>query len=178
MSPAASPWRSGQIPPSPVSAASSPNALGINFPDAHHTRLAAHFCRGSLTRVSGHAERLAALDMIQCRADRPSAITLGADRGYDAADFIEELRTMNVRPHVAQNESGRRSAIDQRTTRHPGYAASLRVRKRIEEAFGWIKTVAGLRKTKLRGLAKVDWAFTFAAAAYDLVRVPKLVGAA
>ena len=131
-----------------------------------------------LTRVSGHAERLAALDMIQCRADRPSVITLGADRGYDAADFIEELRTMNVRPHVAQNESGRRSAIDQRTTRHPGYAASLRVRKRIEEAFGWIKTVAGLRKTKLRGLAKVDWAFTFAAAAYDLVRVPKLVGAA
>jgi transposase len=131
-----------------------------------------------LTRVSGHAERLAALDMIQCRADRPRALTLGADRGYDAADFVEELRTMNVRPHVAQNESGRRSAIDKRTTRHPGYADSLRVRKRIEEAFGWIKTVAGLRKTKLRSLVKVDWAFTFAAAAYDLVRMPKLVGAA
>jgi transposase len=129
-----------------------------------------------LTRVCGHAERLAALDMIQCRADRPRAITLGADRGYDAADFVEELRTMNVRPHVAQNDSRRRSAIDERTTRHLGYAASLRVRKRIEEAFGWIKTVAGLRQTKLRGLAKVDWAFTFAAAAYDLVRVPKLIG--
>ena len=83
-----------------------------------------------------------------------------------------------MRPHVAQNTSGRRSAIDKRTTRHPGYGKSQRVRKRIEEAFGWIKTVAGLRRTKLRGLAKVDWAFTFAAAAYNLVRLPKLVGAA
>jgi IS5 family transposase len=130
-----------------------------------------------LTRVSGHAERLAALDMVQHCADRSCAITLGADRGYDAADFVEELRGMNVRPHVAQNTSGRRSAIDKRTTRHPGYAKSLRIRKRIEEAFGWIKCVGGLRQTKLRGLAKVDWAFTFAAAAYDLVRLPKLVGA-
>jgi hypothetical protein len=131
-----------------------------------------------LTRVSGHAERLAALGMVQNVADHPCAITLGADRGYDAADFVEELRTLNVRPHVAQNTSGRRSAIDKRTTRHPGYGKSQRLRKRIEEAFGWIKTVAGLRKTKLRGLAKVDWAFTFAAAAYNLVRLPKLVGAA
>src|SRR4029077_9083426 len=104
-----------------------------------------------LTRVSGHAERLAALDMIQGFADRPSAITLGGDKGYDAADFVEELRTMNVRPHVAQNTSGRRSAIDKRTTRHPGYAASQGIRKRIEEAFGLMKTIAGLRKTKLRG---------------------------
>ena len=131
-----------------------------------------------LTRVSGHAERLAAVDMVQHRADRPRAVTLGGDRGYDAADFVEELRTLNVRPHVAQNTSGRRSAIDKRTTRHPGYAASQRVRKRIEEAFGWIKSVAGLRQTKLRGLAKVDWAFTFAAAAYDRVRLPKLIGSA
>jgi IS5 family transposase len=131
-----------------------------------------------LTRVSGHAERLAALDMIEPRADRPRAITLGADRGYDAADFIEELRTHNVRPHVAQNNSGRRSAIDRRTTRHPGYANSQRIRKRIEEAFGWIKSVAGMRRIKLRGLPKVDWAFTFAAAAYNLVRAPKLLAAA
>jgi transposase len=131
-----------------------------------------------LTRVSGHAERLAAVDMVQHRADRPRAVTLGGDRGYDAADFVEELRTLNVRPHVAQNTSGRRSAIDKRTTRHPGYAASQQIRKRIEEAFGWIKSVAGLRQTKLRGLAKVDWAFTFAAAAYDLVRLPKLIGSA
>jgi transposase len=116
-----------------------------------------------LTRVSGHAERLAALDMIEPLADRPRAITLGADRGYDAADLVEELRTLNVRPHVAQNTNRRRSAIDKRTTRHPSYAASIRIRKRIEEAFGWIKTVAGMRKTKLRGLGKVDWAFAFTA---------------
>ena len=128
-----------------------------------------------LTRVSGHAERLAALDMIAPYADRPAAITLGADKGYDAADFVEELRTMNVRPHVAQNTSGRRSAIDGRTTRHPGYGASQRIRKRIEEPFGWLKTVAGLRKIKLRGLPKVDWAFTLALAAYNLVRLPKLM---
>ena len=128
-----------------------------------------------LTRVSGQAERLAALDMIEPLADRPRAITLGADRGYDAADFVEELRTLNVRPHVAQNANRRRSAIDRRTTRNPGYAASIRIRKRIEEAFGWIKTVAGMRKTKLCGLDKVDWAFAFSAAAYNLVRLPKLL---
>ena len=127
-----------------------------------------------LTRVSGHAERLAALEMIEPLADRPQAITLGADRGYDAADFVEEVRSLNVRPHVAQNVSGRRSAIDRRTTRHESYVASLRARKRIEEAFGWIKTVAGLRRTKLRGLEKVDWSFTFAAAAYNLIRLPRL----
>jgi Transposase domain (DUF772)/Transposase DDE domain len=130
-----------------------------------------------LTRVSGHAERLAALDMVQHVADRPVAVTLGADKSYDAADFVEELRTMNVRPHVARNTSRRRSAIDRRTTRHPGYAASQRIRKRIEEAFGWIKMVAGLRQTKLRGRPKVAWSFTFAAAAYNLVRVPKLLAA-
>lgn len=130
-----------------------------------------------LTRVSGHAERLAALAMIEPWADR-RAITLGADRGYDAADFVEELRTINVRPHVARNTNGRRSAIDRPTMRHPGYAASQPIRKRIEEAFGWIKTVAGLRQIKLRGLAKADWAFTFATAAYDLVRAPKLLAAA
>src|SRR5262249_18706010 len=95
-----------------------------------------------LTRVSGHAERLTALDMIEHVADWPVSVTLGADKSYDAADFVEELRTLNVRPHVAQNTSGRRSAIDRRTTPHAGYAASQRCRKRIEEAFGWIKTVA------------------------------------
>lgn len=131
-----------------------------------------------LTRVSGHAERLAALEMIEPRADRPRAVTLGADRGYDAADFVEELRTLNIRPHVAQNSTRRRSAIDRRTTRHPGYAASQRARKRIEEAFGWMKSIAGLCQMKLRGLAKVDWAFTFAAAAYNLVRLPKLMASA
>jgi len=116
--------------------------------------------------------------LIEPRADRPLAITLGADKSYDAADFVEELRGMNVRPHVAQNTNGQRSAIDRRTTRHRGYEASQRIRKRIEEAFGWIKAVAGLHKTKLRGLVKVDWAFTFAGAAYNMVRAPKLMGAA
>ena len=82
---------------------------------------------------------------------------------------------MNVTPHVAQNTSGRRSAIDGRTTQHGGYAVSQRIRKRIEEAFGWIKTVAGQEKTKFRGIERVGWAFTFAAAAYNLVRLPKLL---
>ncbi|HEX5847432.1 MAG TPA: IS5 family transposase [Rhodoplanes sp.] len=131
-----------------------------------------------LTRVSGRAERLAALEMIEPLGDRARAITLGADRGYDAGDFVIEPRELNVRPRLARNTSGRRSAIDRRTTRHPGYAVSQRIRKRIEEAFGWIKTVAGLRKTRFRGLERVDWAFTCAAAAYNLVRLPKLLAEA
>jgi len=131
-----------------------------------------------LTRVSGHAERLAALDMIGPRAERPVAVTLGADKGYDAADFVMELREINVIPHVAQNTSGRASAIDGRTTRHGGYAVSQRIRKRIEEGFGWLKTVAGVKKTRYRGIEKVGWAFTFAVAAYNLVRLPRLLAGA
>jgi transposase len=98
------------------------------------------------TRASGHAERLAAQHLIAPHADRPQRITVGADKGFDTQDFVAEMREINVTPHVAQNDNGRRSAIDGRTTRHPGYAVSLRIRKRIEEAFGWAKTVAGLRK--------------------------------
>ena len=128
-----------------------------------------------LTRADGHAERVAALHMIEPRADRPCTITLGADKAYDAEDFVNELRSMRVRPHVAQNNNGRSSVIDGRTTRHGGYAISQRLRKRIEEAFGWIKTVAGQEKTKLRGIDRVGFAFTFAAAAYNLVRLPKLL---
>jgi transposase len=128
-----------------------------------------------LTLADGHAERLAALHMIEPRADRPRATTLGADKAYDAEDFVNELRSMNVTPHVAQNTSGRSSAIDGRTTRHTGYVVSQRIRKRIEEAFGWIKTVGGQNKTKFRGRDRVGWAFTFAAAAYNLVRLPKLM---
>lgn len=130
-----------------------------------------------LTKVSGHAERLAALDMIEPYADRPEAITLGGDKGFDAADFVMELREINVTPHIARNTT-RRSAIDGRTTRHPGYAASQRIRKRIEEGFGWMKTIAGLRKTKYRGIERVRWAFTLAAAAYNLIRLPKLMAEA
>jgi transposase len=131
-----------------------------------------------LTRADGHAERVAALHMIEPRAERPRAITLGGDKGYDTQDFVNELRSLNVTPHVAQNTSGRRSAIDGRTTWHGGYAVSQRIRKRIEEAFGWIKTVAGQEKTKLRGRERVGWSFTFAAAAYNLVRLPKLLAKA
>ena len=131
-----------------------------------------------LTPANGHAERVAALAMIEPHADRPLAITVGADKGYDAEDFVNELRSMRVTPHVAQNISGRSSAIDGRTTRHGGYAVSQRIRKRIEEAFGWIKTVAGQEKTKFRGADRVGWAFTFAAAAYNLVRLPKLLAEA
>jgi transposase len=131
-----------------------------------------------LTLADGHAERVAALHMIEPRADRPTAITLGADKAYDAEDFVNELRSMNVTPHVAQNTSGRSSAIDGRTTRHGGYAVSQRIRKRIEEAFGWIKTIAGQEKSRFRGRDRVGWAFTFAAAAYNLVRLPKLIAEA
>ncbi len=131
-----------------------------------------------LTRADGHAERVAALALIEPHADRPRPITLGTDKGYDAADFVNELRSMRVTPHVAQNTSGRRSAIDGRTTRHAGYRVSQRIRKRIEEAFGWIKTVAGQEKTRFRGVERVGLAFTFAAAAYNLVRLPRLLEAA
>src|SRR5215210_2637973 len=127
-----------------------------------------------LTRADGHAERIAALAMIEPVADRPRRVTLAADAGYDAEDFVNECRSMRVTPHVAQTR-GRRSAINGRTSRHPGYAASLRVRKRIEEAFGWIKTVAGQARTKFRGLARAGFAFTLAGAAYNLVRLPKLL---
>jgi len=130
-----------------------------------------------LTQAGGHAERVAALAMIEPRAERPRSVTLGADRGYDAADFVNELRTLNVRPHVAQNTT-RRSAIDGRTARHPGYDVSQRVRKRIEEAFGWMKSVGGMRRTMLRGIPRVGFAFAFAAAAYNLVRLPKLLAGA
>ena len=131
-----------------------------------------------LTLADGHAERVAALHMIEPRADRPTAITLGADKAYDTEDFVNELRSMNVTPHVAQNTSGRSSAVDGRTTRHSGYAVSQRIRKRIEEAFGWIKTIAGQEQTRFRGRERVGWAFTFTAAAYNLVRLPKLIAEA
>src|SRR5437870_10921650 len=127
-----------------------------------------------LTLATGMAEREAGLEMV---ATRPGnhRITLGADKAYDVAGFVADLRQCNVTPHVAQNDTNRRSAIDGRTTRHPGYAVSMRIRKRIEEAFGWAKTVAGLRKMRHRGLPKVDWQFTLAMTAYNLIRLPKLL---
>jgi transposase len=131
-----------------------------------------------LTEADGHAERVAGLHMIEPHADRPRPITLGGDKHFDTADFVNELRSMNVTPHVAQNTRNRRSAIDGRTTRHGGYGVSQRIRKRIEEAFGWIKTVALQEKTRFRGVGRVGFAFTFAAAADNLVRLPKLLAEA
>ena len=113
--------------------------------------------------------------MIEPRADRPQAITVGADKAYDAEDFVNELRSMMATPHVAQNTNGRSSAIDGRPTRHAGYAVSQRIRKRIEEAFGWIKTIGGQEKTKFRGRDRVGRAFTFTAVAYNPGRLPKLL---
>ena len=130
------------------------------------------------TTASGHAERQAALALVESHAEVGQPVTLGADKGYDSADFVRALRDRAVTPHVAQHTNGRRSAIDRRTTRHPGYVVSQRIRKRVEEAFGWAKMVAGLRKMRHRGLLKVDWQFTLAMAAYDLVRLPKLLAEA
>jgi transposase len=102
-------------------------------------------------------------------------VTLGADKGYDQREFIEELRHMEITPHVAQNQSRRRSRLDGRTTRHAGYEVSQRKRKRIEEVFGWMKTVGQLRKLRHRGLDRVGWVFTLAAATYNLVRMRALM---
>ena len=119
--------------------------------------------------ASGTAERDTALAMLEQIAGT-KRVTVGGDKGFDTADFIAECRHMQVTPHVAQND-GRRggSAIDQRTTRHAGYRISQKKRKRIEECFGWLKTIALLRKVRHHGLFKVDWVFTFACAVYNLV---------
>jgi len=129
------------------------------------------------TLATGTAERDAGQAMMAPLA-RPGCTTLGADKNYDTQGFVAAMRKMGVTPHVAQHKNGRRSAIDGRTTRHAGYAVSQVVRKRIEEVFGWGKEVAGLRRMRLRGLARVRWAFTLRVAAYNLVRLPRLLGAA
>jgi transposase len=129
------------------------------------------------TEANGTAERQAALEMIDRQAPGTSnQLTLGADKAYDARKFVADLRHKCVTPHVAQK--ARSSAIDGRTTRHTGYAVSLRKRKLVEEAFGWAKTIAGCAKVKVRGLARVGFHFTMAMAAYNLIRLPKLLGQA
>ena len=124
------------------------------------------------TEADGYAEREAALELV---GDRRG--TLGADRGYDAQAFVGALRLRGVTPHVAQSTTRRSSAIDGRTTRHAGYAESQRKRKRVEEIFGWLKTVGLLRKTRHRGVERVGWTFTFALAVYNLVRMRNLLEA-
>ena len=102
-------------------------------------------------------------------------MTLGGDKGYDVRQTVNDLRELQVTPHVAQNEKRRGgSAIDERTTRHPGYESSQRKRKRVEEVFGWLKTIGLLRQTRYRGRERVSWMFTFAAAVYNLVRIRNL----
>jgi transposase len=126
-------------------------------------------------QANGTAERDAGLVMLE-QIPGGHRVTVGADKAYDTRDFVSECRNMNVTPHVAQNtkRSGG-SAIDGRTARHNGYAVSQKKRKRIEECFGWLKTIALMRKVRHRGIEKVGWVFTFAAAAYNLVRMRKLL---
>ena len=130
-----------------------------------------------LTHATGTAEPEAALTMLE-RMEGRHRITLGADKNYDTAAFVAALREIDVTPHVAQNTTNRRSAVDGRTTRHPGYGLSQKIRKRIEEVFGWAKTCGTMRKTRHRGRQRVGWSFTLTAAAYNLVRLPKLLAAA
>lgn len=135
---------------------------------------------GRLTRASGVSECMAGVDLAE--AHIPPGGTLAGDKGFDTADFVAELRERRITPHVAQNaydtgKARRRSKIDGRTTRHPGYAVSQRVRKRIEEIFGWLKTVAGWRKSRFRGLDRTEHGFNLALAAYNLTRMPKLIAA-
>jgi transposase len=128
----------------------------------------------ALVMASGTAERDAAVEMTG-RIEGGKRVTVGADKGYDTRGFVRDMRERNVTPHVSQNTKRHGgSAIDQRTTRHGGYRVSQRKRKRIEEVFGWLKTVGMLRKTRHRGIFKVGWVFTFAAAAYNLVRMRNL----
>jgi transposase len=135
--------------------------------------------RATVTPATGYGEREAAVEMI---ADLPGGhpITVAADKGYDTRDFIADLRGMGVTPHVAQYATTphRRSAIDGRTTRHPGYAISQRKRKLVEHGIGWIKTIGGLRKLRHRGGPLVTWVFTFTAAAYNIVRLRRLLATA
>jgi len=130
-----------------------------------------------LLQANGRAERDAALVMLE-QLSGNGRVTVGGDKGYDTAEFVDQCRHMNVTPHVAQNTARPGgSAIDARTTRHAGYDRSQKKRKRIEECFGWLKDIALMRKLKHRGLFKVGWIFTFAAAAYNLVRMRKLIAA-
>ena len=127
------------------------------------------------TQASGTAEREAAITMLT-RHVRKAGATVGGDKGYDTKDFVARTRKQGVTAHVAQNTTNRRSAIDARTTRHGGYAVSIRKRKQIEEAFGWIKTIGGMRKTRFIGLGRVSAQALFTFAAYNLVRIGNLLG--
>jgi len=128
------------------------------------------------TQADGYAEREAALTMLADKQKgRKRRITVGGDKGYDAQDFVAEARALNVTPHIAKNDKGRRSHMDGRTTRHPGYAISLSCRWLVEKTFGWLKQTGPLGHVKLRGLHKVEWLFVFGCAAHNLLRLPRLI---
>jgi transposase len=127
-----------------------------------------------VNQATGRAEREAALAMLDRRKLPRKRVTLAADKGYDTRDFVEQLRQRQVTPHIARNTSRRRSAIDGRTTRHPGYVVSQRVRKRVEECFGWMKTTGGGRKLRYIGVEKNQLWAAFTAVAYNLVRISNL----
>jgi transposase len=129
-----------------------------------------------ITQATGRAEREAAVAMVD-EIPGQKQVTLGADKNYDTQQFVADMRERQVTPHVAQNNNGRRSAIDGRTTGHAGYEISQRKRKKVEESFGWMKTVGLLRKLRHRGKEKVGWMFTFTAAIYNLVRIRNLATA-
>ena len=131
----------------------------------------------ALTQAHGRAEREAALQMASRLPGDRRRVTLGADKAYDTREFVAGLREWSVTPHVAQNNNGRRSRVDDRTTRHAGYRHSQKKRKLVEQVFGWIKTTAGLRKTKHRGRERVSWMFTLAAAAYNMIRIRNVMEA-
>lgn len=137
---------------------------------------------GAVTQATGTAERAAALAWLDERRSR-RRITLGGDKAYDVFTFVKALKARTVTPHIAidgnvrQSGVPRKTALDRRTTRHPGYGISQCIRKRIEEIFGWIKSTGGLAQLKLRGLEKANAAFLFALVAYDLIRLPKLLEA-
>jgi len=127
----------------------------------------------SVTQATGTAEREAAAGLVDALGGS-RRITLGADKNYDTQGFVADMREMKVTPHVAQNDTNRSSAIDGRTTRHPGYRISQNKRKRIEECFGWLKTVGGLRKSRFIGRDKLDFQFVLTFAAYNLIRMRNL----
>ena len=133
--------------------------------------------RAQATAATGTAEAHTAEDLLEQLAGERRR-TVGADKAFDTGDFVDAMRDLHVTPHVAQHTTGRRSAIDERTTRHPGYAISQRARKRVEEIFGWLKTVGLMRKVRHRGTDRVDWMFVFACAVYNLVRLRNLQEAA
>ena len=131
-----------------------------------------------LRPVSGTVERETAKAMIVRHSPGAQRITIGGDKGFDTADFVADMRAFNVTPHIAQNATGRRSAIDGRTTRHPGYEISQQKRKRVEEPFGWGKTIGGLARPMFRGVERLRFKFTLTMASYNLIRIPKLLAAA